>query len=161
VLSGKELAAFEELREELCKATCLFSPDPNKPFVIHSDASDRAVAAVLSQEEQGESGVSYRPIAFTSKKLSDCQTRYAIIDKEAYALMNALDKFSVWVVGTPLTVRAYSDHNPLQFLQVQSPLSPRLLRWSVSLSRFSVIVQFIKGTDNIVSDYFTRLPNMY
>ncbi len=47
------------------KAVVLKSPDLDKDFEIHSDASDFAIGGVLVQDG--------RPIAFESKKLSEIE----------------------------------------------------------------------------------------
>ncbi len=49
------------------KALVLKSPDFDKDFKIHSDASDFAIGGVLVQEG--------RPVAFESKKLSETEQR--------------------------------------------------------------------------------------
>ena len=42
-----EAAAFRRLKQELLKDTVLALPDATKPFVMHTDASEYAVGAVL------------------------------------------------------------------------------------------------------------------
>ena len=44
-------AAFQKLKEILCKAPVLQNPDCNKSFILQTDASDRGIGAVLSQED--------------------------------------------------------------------------------------------------------------
>ena len=44
-----EQNAFEELKKRLLQAPVLIHPDMSKPFVLHSDASDVGIGAVLSQ----------------------------------------------------------------------------------------------------------------
>ena len=58
--------AFNKLKQQLCSAPVLSSPDYTRPFVQQTDASERGVGAVLNQRsDQGED----HPIAYFSKKL--------------------------------------------------------------------------------------------
>ena len=61
LLQSDAVTAFESLRKELLSA-CLKCIDENEPFTVECDASDFAIAAVLSQGEQ--------PVAFMSRTLS-------------------------------------------------------------------------------------------
>jgi len=60
-LQRDAVTAFESLRKELL-STCLKCIDENEPFTVECDASNFAIAAVLSQGE--------RPVAFMSRTLS-------------------------------------------------------------------------------------------
>jgi hypothetical protein len=57
-------------------------PDFEKPFKIHTDASDRAIGGVLVQEGH--------PIAFESRKLSDAEQNYLTHEKEMTAVVHYL-----------------------------------------------------------------------
>lgn len=54
--------AFEELRKKLCSSPILAFPDPEKEFIVDTDASDVAIGGVLSQNIGGEE----RAIAYFS-----------------------------------------------------------------------------------------------
>jgi hypothetical protein len=45
--------AFEILREKFAHTIHLIHPDDNLPYIIHTDASWKAVAAVLMQTKEG------------------------------------------------------------------------------------------------------------
>ena len=47
-----EQQAFEKLKSKLLKSPVLIVPDPAKPYVLHTDASDVGIGAVLSQEDE-------------------------------------------------------------------------------------------------------------
>jgi hypothetical protein len=94
----------------------------SKPFVIYVDASNFAVGACMTQvSEEGE-----RPVAFASCKFNNTQERWAIIHKETYAALWALQKFKQWIFGKNVIV--YSDHNPITFLTETAPKSAKLMR---------------------------------
>ena len=46
--------AFAKLKDELCDGGALKLPNPDKPFVVETDASIHAVGAVLLQSEGEE-----------------------------------------------------------------------------------------------------------
>jgi hypothetical protein len=73
-------AAFQKLKATLTTAPVLKVPEVNKPFIVHSDASDIGLGAVLSQV--GEDGEKH-PIAYASQKLKPREARYSTIEKSA------------------------------------------------------------------------------
>ncbi|CAC5416202.1 unnamed protein product [Mytilus coruscus] len=89
------LASVGKAKGELVKVPLLAYPDLNKPYVLYTDASDNCVGACLTQVQEspikGENEVE-RPIYFLSHKLSDTQTRWSTIEKEAFAIHYALQK---------------------------------------------------------------------
>ena len=62
-------SSFNKLRLALATAPLLAIVDPHKPFVVETDASARAIGAVLLQDG--------RPVAFESKKLDKAQQNYS------------------------------------------------------------------------------------
>ena len=147
----KERAAFLALKDSLCHSVTLHSPRQDRPFIVRTDASNYAVGACLSQlNDDGEE----MPIAFASAKLSAVQSRWAVIEKEAYAIIFALQKFDVIIYGSRIDL--YSDHSPLRYLVDCAPKSPKLTRWSLSLSRYNIHVHYIKGVDNVAADFLSR-----
>ncbi|EFO88402.1 hypothetical protein CRE_11390, partial [Caenorhabditis remanei] len=149
--------AFQELIRLICTAPVLMQPDIEKavdgsrPFRIYCDASKKGVGAVLAQE--GEDGLQH-PIAFASKALSPAEKRYHVTDLEALAMMSALRKFKTITYGTSVIV--YTDHKPLISLLKESPLSDRLMRWSIEIMQFNVKIVYIAGKANVVADALSR-----
>ncbi|GFS79388.1 retrovirus-related Pol polyprotein from transposon opus [Trichonephila clavipes] len=81
---------FTKLKAQLVKAPSLNTPNLSKPYQLYTDASATAIGACLSQnDEKGKDN----PIAFFSKKLTETQTRWATIEREAYAVIEALKRF--------------------------------------------------------------------
>ena len=150
--NDKQRAAFLTLKERLCNFTKLYSVDFTKRFYLFSDASDFAVGVALVQERD-EDGT-FIPVSFASSKLSDRQTRWPTIEKDAYAILFGLRKFEHILYGKEILVR--TDHNPLQFLTTSMAHSPRLIRWSLALSKCNIKIQHIEGKANVVADYLSR-----
>ncbi len=146
--------AFVTLKDKLCHATQLKTPDINKPFTIYTDASDIAVSGCLSQTD--ETGEEF-PIAFTSAKLNQTQQNWSTIEKESFAVIHSLKKFDSLVFGCQITI--YTDHSPLTFLKQSTPPNPKLVRWALSLERYNLILKHRKGSENINADSLTRIPN--
>jgi hypothetical protein len=67
-------------------APVMILPDPTKPFVLKTDASDQAIGAELSQDQ----GDGLRPIAFYSRKLFRAKQNYPIHERELLALIAAM-----------------------------------------------------------------------
>ena len=145
-----EVKSFEGLKEALGKATTLYSPSSEKPFVIRTDASDYAVGAVLAQTNEDQEF----PIAFASAKLTGAQLNWSTIEKEAYAIIYALQKFDYLIFGRE--IHLYTDHNPLQYLAISAPKSAKLTRWALSLSRYNIRVHHTAGVDNVTADCLSR-----
>ena len=95
------------------------------------------------------------PIAYASKKLSDCQPRWSTIEREAYAVLFALQMFGVIVFGSKIIL--FSDHNPLKFMINGSPVSAKLLRWLLAIQKYDIDVRHIKGSCSRVADCLSRL----
>ena len=102
--------AFSRLKERLLGQLGLFLVDPDKGFVLRTDASDYAVGAVL--EEVRDDG-SHVPVAFWSRILAEGQHRtWTTREEETYAIVCALRKWSGHIGLQPVVV--CTDHQSLQ-----------------------------------------------
>ena len=86
-----------------------------------TDASGGAVAATLGQRNDQQQE---HPVAFASQKLSGSKLNWAIIEKEAYAIIWALNRFRDVVFGSHISV--HCNHNPLQYIRECAPKSAKL-----------------------------------
>lgn len=144
-------ASFIKIKELLISAPILTNPDFNKPFAIHCDASDTAIAGVLTQSYDGID----KPVAYFSQKLNGAQQRYFATEKEALAVLNSIQKFRCYVEGSPFTV--FTDASALTYIMRSSwRTSSRLCRWSIELQRHDMTIKHRRGVDNIVPDALSR-----
>jgi len=80
--------------------------------ILHTDSSGKAVGASLGQLD-GD-GVE-QSLAFASHKLNPAQQIWSTIEREAYAVIWALNKYRDLIFGSGVTV--HCDHNPLQYIR--------------------------------------------
>ena len=142
--------AFEDLKRALQEAPVLKIADPEKPYQVETDASDKAIGAVLKQQEQGE----WHPVAFISRKLKDAEKNYHAYDRELLALGHALRKWRCYLLG--LEIEVFTDHHTLTALMDQKELSGRQARWVELFAEFNLKITYKKGTANIVADALSR-----
>ena len=106
--------AFVELKREITSERTLIIPQPGKPFRMETDASDFAVAAILSQEDN--EGV-WKPVAFMSKSLNDAERNYEIYDKEMLAMMKGFYEWAHYLKGNEATTEVLTDHQNLTYFR--------------------------------------------
>ena len=83
--------AFAKLNDELCDVVAVKLPNPDKPFVVETDASVHAIGAVLLQRE----GEDEYPTLFYSQALNPAQRNYSNYERELLAVVKACDAFRV------------------------------------------------------------------
>jgi len=107
-------AAFDTIRDALTCSPVLGIADPNKDYIVHTDASDWALGTMLAQlDENGDE----HPIAYASKTLNSAQRNYDTTDREALAIVWALEQFNTYCEGHKYTL--LSDHKALSYLKIK------------------------------------------
>jgi len=144
--------AFDNLKHLLCTAPVLRAPDIGKPFVIHVDASDSGVGAVLLQNKSEV----LHPVCYFSYKYKSYQKSYATVEKEALGIVLAIEKFRVYLTNSVHPVKIFTDHNPLTFIENVKFKNMRVLRWALTLQPFNIKILHIRGTHNIIADAISR-----
>ena len=82
--------SFETLKQALTTAPVLAYPDFSTPFLVATDASSRAVGAVLSQLDGNRRE---QTIYYASKSLNEAEKKYSKYEIEGLAIFLALKKF--------------------------------------------------------------------
>ena len=150
--------AFDRLKERLLGQLRFILVDPDKGFVLRTDASDYAVGAVLEQVRDGRTHV---PVAFWTRILPEGQRRkWTATKRETYAIVCVLRKWSGHIGRQPVVV--CTDHQSLQSWHkehVDTPWGPAAkgARWHQSFAKFDLSVVYVPGKDNTVADCLSRL----
>ena len=147
---------FENLKKDITEAPCLAHFDPKKDNYVTTDACNTGLGELLWQKE----GEVFRPFAFASRFLTDCERKYAINELELLGALWGLEHFRYYVYGKK--VNLLTDHRALQPLlkrnRAHKQYSARLTRWLDRLSHFDVNLQYTSGKNIPLTDYFSRHP---
>jgi hypothetical protein len=102
---------LDTLKEKMVTAPILVFPYWEKTFHVHVDASAITLGAILVQPGVGDLD---HPIAFASRKLSESEHNYNIIEREGLAMVYALQKFKHYLLGKHF--KMFTDHSALKYL---------------------------------------------
>ena len=102
--------AFKLLKEKLMEEPVLISPQVNKDYVKHCDASKYSYSGILQQTRPGTDELA--PVAYFLGNFDKTQVKWNITEKEAYAIYKSVKRFAFYITGAKTTV--FSDHKPLK-----------------------------------------------
>ena len=142
---------YTQLKQLVCKSNALTYYDAKKPLTLEVDASQKGLGAALTQDGQ--------VIAFASKSLTQTQSNYSNIEREALGLVHGIQRFHTYLFGRQFSV--ITDHKPLVNIWTR-PLNtapPRLQRLFLRLQGYNFTLTYKPGSDLILSDTLSRLPN--
>lgn len=96
------------------------------------------------------------PIYFLSHKISATQQRWPMIDREAYAIMYALQKLDYYLSGVMFTIK--TDHKPLQYLLETDWANKKIQQRGLKLSGYKCKIEYLAGKNNTCADLLSRIP---
>jgi len=144
--------AFETLRAKFADSIFLGHPDVSLPCTINTDASGRAVGAVLMQiYGEGETFV-----VSTASRVNPTEQRYSVVEEDLLATVFALQKFRIYVFGREINL--YTDNKALSFIHSFALTSSRISRWILQLQEYDLHVKHIRGARNVLADTIYRNP---
>ncbi|GBG92019.1 hypothetical protein CBR_g54114 [Chara braunii] len=143
-------AAFKRLKHAFMNHEVLMVPDPQKPFIVTTDASQYGIGAVLAQQD----GKKLRPIEYMSKKMPSKKLAKSTYERELYALYKALVHWRHFLLGRFFYLR--TDHQTLKWIKTQPTLSDALKRWIEVIDQYDFKLEYLKGEYNKVADALSR-----
>jgi hypothetical protein len=123
---------FHTLKSAFTAYPVLRNPDPNKRYILDTDASQFAVGATLSQHFSD--GV--HPIAFFSKSLLPAERNYDIYDRELLAIIYAIKAFRHLLLGMQQKFLIRTDHKNLKYFKSPQKITAHQARWNTFLQDY-------------------------
>jgi thymidylate kinase len=149
--------AFETLKQNLISYPVLRRIDFSLPFRVYTDASTKAVGAILCQHDAA-TGLEY-VCAYHSKKLTPAERNWGISELECYAVVDALCNAWKDVLLGHNGLSVVTDHTALRFLLTSKHLTGRLARWSLRLQELMPFtLEYRRGRLHQSVDALTRDP---
>nr|XP_047140200.1 uncharacterized protein K02A2.6-like [Hydra vulgaris] len=144
--------AFELLKRNLCEEPVVKVYDINQDLELTTDASEKAISGILSQNGH--------PVLYLSRTLSDAETRYSNIEREASAIVWSAHRARHFLLGRKF--KLISDHRPLEFIfesnkELPKVTSARILRWAIQMMAFDYEISYKKGENIPHADALSRL----
>jgi len=144
------------LREKIAHSIYLVQPDDHQDYIINTDASVKAIGAVLMQKDkEGRTNV----VSTASHVLTPAERKYTTCELELLAIVYALRKFRIYIYGHKVTLN--TDHKSLTFLKKCVVSSTRVARWMLEIEQWDLEIQHIKGIENTLADVLSRNPPIY
>ena len=143
-------AAFKLLKEKLMEDPVLISPQVDKDYVIHCNASKYSYSGILQQTRPGMEELA--PVAYFSGNFNKTQVKWNITEKEVYAIYKSVKKFTFYITGVKTTV--FSDHKPLKNFFEGGMNITKLDKWSLELQEFDISLEL-----STVADVISHLKN--
>jgi hypothetical protein len=138
--------AFEQLKEVMCKAPVLTTPDFTKTFIVECDASGNGIGDVLMQEG--------RPLTFESRPLKGKDLHKPTYEKEIMEILYALKKWHPYLIGRNFKVK--TDHDSLKYFLEQRLSSEEQQKWVTKILGYDFEIICKKGKTNVVVDALSR-----
>ena len=95
VWSDKCQLALEYLKEIFCNKQLLQFPDPNKPYVLYTDASNNVYSGILCQLVDNNQDI--RQVAYFSGTFAAQNRSWCATEKEAYAVLKSMQHFDYYL----------------------------------------------------------------
>ena len=133
--------------------------DPQNPIVVETDASNYAVAAILSQISPIDGDL--HPLTFYSCGMAPAELNYKIYDKELLAIFDAFWQWRNYLEGSTHVVLVLSNHKNLEYFATAKQLTRRQVCWSEYLSGFNYLIRYCAGCLDTKPDALTCREDVY
>ena len=144
--------SFDILKRKLSESPILAYPLPSRDFIIDTDASDKAVGAVLSQIQENTE----RVIAYMSKAMNKHEQQYCVTRKELLAVVVALKTFHSYLYGQKVLLR--TDNAAVTWMKNLKTPTGQTARWLQQIETYNLEVTHRSGKKHSNADALSRRP---
>ena len=109
--------AYDELQAQFLSAPILTQFDRTLETIMETDASNQAIAGILSQYYVVNGCKQLHAVEYHTKSLSAIQRNWPIYIQEIFAIVDCFWKWRDWLVGVKVNV--YTDYQRLQYFNTK------------------------------------------
>ncbi|KAE8999859.1 hypothetical protein PR001_g18944 [Phytophthora rubi] len=164
----EETASLNNLKDALARITPLAHPRADWDVCLFTDASAEYWGAVATQIPPGDlekprGEQRHEPLAFLSGKFVGAASRWAIVEKEAFAIVEACQHLD-YLLLRPGGFTIFTDHRNLIYIfnpyavdaGIHRYQADKLQRWALGLSCFNYEIEHVSGEENVWGDLLSR-----
>uniref|UniRef100_A0A2N9HN79 Uncharacterized protein n=1 Tax=Fagus sylvatica TaxID=28930 RepID=A0A2N9HN79_FAGSY len=147
---------FDKIKEYLLNPPILVPPTPGRPLILYLTVQEASMGCMLGQQD--ETGKKEQAIYYLSKKFTEPETRYLLVEKTCCALAWASKKLRQYMLY--YTTWLVSRMDPIKYIFEKPALTGKIARWQVLLSEFDILFvarKAIKG--QAIADYLADYPS--
>ena len=142
--------AFEKIKQYLLNPPLLVPPVPERPLILYLTVTETAMGCVLGQHD--ETRRKERVIYYLSKKFTEYESRYTMIEKLCCALAWATKRLRQYMLYH--TTWLISKLDPLRYICEKPYLSSRIARWQVLLAEYDIVYMTRKAVKgSVIADH--------
>lgn len=145
--------AFEQLKVIMSRHPVLLIFLQGVETEVHTDASAQATGAILMQKSPEDN--KFHPVYYMSRKTTPAESRYCSYELEILAVIKALARFRVYLLGTHF--RVVTDCIAFRQTLLRRDLNPRIARWVLALEEFDFEVVHRAGKKMKHVDALSRM----
>ena len=148
----EEQNTFENIKNELCANPLVQLYSLKKEATVTTDASEKAIGGVLSQEG--------RFVIYVSRNLTHAEQDYSNIEQEALAIVFVVMRLNHFLLGRRFTLQ--TEYKPLKYFfapdeEIPKTVSARITRWAIALMGFDFELKYTPGEKIPHADALSRL----
>ena len=150
-LGKMQQKVFEDIKNELCSNPLIQPCSLQKEATVTTDASEKAIGGVLSQEGH--------PVINVSRKLTPAEQNYSNIEREALAIVFVVKRLKQFLLGRQFSLRRTTNHKYLFVPDEEIPktASAGITRWAVALMGFDYELKYTPGEQIPHADALSRM----
>ena len=116
---------------------------------------DKSMGCILGQQD--EIGKKEFAIYYLSKKFTDCESRYSMLEKTCCALAWAAKRLRQYMLNH--TTWLISKMDPIKYIFEKPGLTGRIARWKMLLSEYDIEYRTQKAIkSSVLADYLAHQP---
>ena len=150
--------AFESIKEYLLEPPILLPPVEGRPLIMYLTMLDKSMGCILGQQD--ETGKKEYSIYYLSKKFTDCESRYSMLEMTCCALAWAAKRLQQYMLNN--TTWLISKMDPIKYIFEKPTLTGRISRWKMLFSEYDIEYHAQKAIkSSVLEDYLAHQPVDY